>query len=242
MGARVYKELFRLRASDYDTYNRLHMSTVLDLCQDVAGVHAEDLHVSYEELLAEDKIWMVLRTKVEVVKYPPLFANVLVKTWPLEPNRVDMDRDYLIMSSDEKEVYFKVVSKWVACTYSSRRLVRARDIHFDIDGYEDSNLFPGSFDKVQIEGEHEYKSNEVMSTFLDLDHNGHINNVKYFNYIIISIEELQDEVIKGMQIDYIHELPKDTPIEIRYFKEGKTFFVKGIANDVESFVAKIEVE
>ena len=242
MGNKSYEEIFRLRASDYDRYNRVNMSTILDLCQDIAGVHAEELHVSYEEMLAEDKIWMVLRTKIEVLKYPPLFANVLVRTWPLKPNRVDMDRDYLIMSKDGKETYFKVVSKWVACTYSTRRLVRARDIHFDVDAYEETSLFEGPFNKLDLPEEHEYQSNIVTSTFLDLDHNGHINNVKYFNYIIISIEELQDKVIKNMQIDYIHELSKDTPIEIRYFKENNIFDVKGISNDIESFVAKIEVE
>ena len=45
-----------------------------------------------------------------------------------------------------------------------------------------------------------------------------------------------------MQIDYVHELKKDFPVEIQYMRRDKTFYVKGISNGVESFLAKIEIE
>ena len=111
MGENIYLEKFRLRVSDYDYKDQILLSAILDLCQDVAGKHAIELGVGYDDMIVQDKIWMVIRTKVEVIKNPPFSCNVLVETWPIEPNRVDMDREYLIMSEDGKEEYIKVTSK-----------------------------------------------------------------------------------------------------------------------------------
>lgn len=242
MANEVFKEKFRLRVSDYDCHDHLLISAILDLCQDVAGKHADLLGVGFDDFISKDKIWMILRTQIEVIKYPPLYSNVLVTTWPHKPNRVDMDRDYLITSEDEKEVYVKVCQKWVSVSFSTRMLLRAKDIVFNLDFFKEERLFKEEFPKLQFDDENrEYETVFTHSSFLDLDHNGHINNIKYFNFIVNSINSLQGRKIKKMQIDYIHELSKDTPIEIRYFIDEDTFYVKGFSNSRESFSAKIIV-
>ena len=46
-----------------------------------------------------------------------------------------MEREYLILSEDEKEEYAHVTSKWVLCSNSTRRLLRAKEAEFKIDNY-----------------------------------------------------------------------------------------------------------
>ena len=150
MANKYFYEKYRLRTNDFDTLDHIYMSSILDFCQDVAGEHANDLKVGFKDLYKDNKIWMVLRTKIKAIDYPPTLSSVLVKTWPLAPNRVDMDRNYLITSIDEEKTYFKVVSKWIVCNISDRRLVRAKDVHFDIDSYSDEILFDEPFDKLSF--------------------------------------------------------------------------------------------
>lgn len=242
MSNSFFKEKFRLRVSDFDCHDNLLVSTILDLCQDVAGKHAESLNVGFDKMINEDKIWMILRTKFEIVKQIPLYSTVVVKTWPCKPGRVDMDREYVILSEDEKETYVKITSKWVVCSYSTRKLLKAREADFVIDGYLEEKNFEGSFDKIEDCDLSNCNEAFVNTTYLDLDHNGHINNIKYGNFIVNAIEEIQDKKIKSMQIDYRQELSKNVPVKMKYRIKDKIFFVKGYSNNIESFIAKIEIE
>ena len=65
MGNEIYEELFRLRVSDFDCFDRLTPFAILDLSQDIAGKHAANLHVGYDDLISNDVVWMLLRTRYE---------------------------------------------------------------------------------------------------------------------------------------------------------------------------------
>ena len=175
--ANVYKEKFRLRVSDYDKLDQVLISSILDLCQDVAGKHAIELGVGYDDMIVRDIIWMIIRSKVRIIKNPPFSSNVVVKTWPSAPGRLDMEREYLILSEDEKEEYAHVTSKWVLCSNSTRRLLRAKEAEFKIDSYIEDKLFNEAFDKVSFDENKELKTSIVKTNYLDLDHNGHIKKV-----------------------------------------------------------------
>lgn len=240
--ANVYKEKFRLRVSDYDKLDQVLISSILDLCQDVAGKHAIELGVGYDDMIVRDIIWMIIRSKVRIIKNPPFSSNVVVKTWPCAPGRLDMEREYLILSEDEKEEYAHVTSKWVLCSNSTRRLLRAKEAEFNIDSYLEDKLFNEAFDKVSFDENKELKTSIVKTNYLDLDHNGHINNVKYANFMMLGIEEIQNKAIKNFQIDYLHELKANEDVVLNYYVENNTIYVKGSSLNEDSFIARIEIE
>ena len=91
---------YHLRTSDFDMRNRILPASVLDLFQDAAGEHATALGVGYYDLLPENKCWMILRTRYEVIRQPKLFSDVTVRTWPIESRRIEFDRDYIMYDSE----------------------------------------------------------------------------------------------------------------------------------------------
>ncbi len=241
MNNSIYEEKFKLRMNDYDNRDHIYIGTIMDLFQDVAGSHADLLHIGYDDLIKNDLIWMILRNKVEIYNTNPKSDYVVVKTWPHVPGRVDMDRDYLIYSEDG-ELIAKGCSKWVVCSYKTRKLIRAKDFNYHIDDFCKVVNFEEPFDKVIFDDSRDVKTNEIRTTFLDVDHNGHINNTKYLKYIFICVEEIQNREIKKLQIDYLHELTKNLIVTIKYYQIGDTIFVKGISCNKDCFVAKIEME
>ena len=241
MDRRYYTESFRLRVNDFDCNDRVLVSSILDLCQDVAGMHAITLGVGYKQMITQNKIWMVIRTKMEIIKYPPISSHIVVKTWPLNPGRVDMDRDYLICSLDGEE-YIKVTSKWVVCDLNSRKLLRAKEANFELDSFAEERLFEEEFVKIQFDDDKIINNSIIKTNYLDLDHNKHINNIKYANYILLGVNELRNKVIKKFQIDYLHELYVDEEIHLKYYLENNVLFVKGSSLNGDAFVAKIDVE
>lgn len=240
IGEKEYCEKFRLRVGDYDYQDRLYLRSILDICQDAAGKHADLLHIGYRDLIAENKIWMVLKTKAEILKYPPFSSVITVKTWPIEPNRIDMDRDYLLLSEDEREVYAKVSSKWVVCSSVTRKLMRAKEVCFDLNEFHSKRVFEENWSKTEVPESFDGES-VVMTTVLDLDHNGHINNAKYCDFIYLAVSPLQGKDIRRFQIDYISELKANQEVIVRYKKEGNRYYVWGFCKESKSFLAFIEI-
>ena len=241
MDRRYYVEKFKLRVSDYDCNDKLLVSSILDMCQDIAGNHALELGVGFDQMIAQNKIWMIIRTKIDIIKHPPFSSQVLVKTWPIAPGRVDMDREYIISSLDGEE-YVRVTSKWVVCDAKTHKLLRAKEANFLLESFIEDRLFDEPFNKIEFDNSIDSKEAIVKTNYLDLDHNKHINNVKYANFILLGVKELQNKVIKKFQIDYLNELQADEDVRMNYYFVDDVLYVKGASLNNDSFVAKIEIE
>ena len=244
MGKASFSNTFKLRVSDFDFKDNILLSSVLDFAQDVAGNHADTLGIGYSDFIKDDKIWMVIRHEIEYVEYPPLYEEIKVITWPLAAGKIECDRETLIVSSkDENRVYIKMSSKWIVASYSTRRIQRLVDLY---KGCEEELLTNRNFSQSASKlPEFEFdnpKSGTVIPSVLDLDHNGHINNAKYANYIYLALPELHGVRMKHVQMDFDKELVKDVPVIIKYEQIDKIFNIVAFQNDVKCFVAKITIE
>ena len=129
MEKNVFEKEFELRISDFDCFDKIKPSVILDFFQDVAGEHADILSVGFNDLIKKDLIWVLVRTKYEVIKEPNLYSKIKIKTWPHPKGRIDFDRDYLILD-ENNNILIKGTSKWVIVNYKTRRLSLTKDIDF----------------------------------------------------------------------------------------------------------------
>jgi acyl-ACP thioesterase len=79
----------------------------------------------------------------------------------------------------------------------------------------------------------------VKPSYLDIDHNGHINNTKYVNYIFNNLNELQDKEIVEFQMEYVQELRKNQEFYLSYTKKENEFYIKGESDKGVHFITKI---
>lgn len=203
------KKSYPLRVSDFDRHQRILPSTVLDLFQDAAGVHADMLGVSGPQLLEKNLCWMITRTRFEVIKQPLLYQNVTVKTWPIESHRIELDRDYEIYS-ESGELLIRGTTAWVVMDISDReapKLVMARDFELGLENYLPDRTFERAFPRVAF--------NKIVSTspylytpvYTDLDMNGHVNNAKYATFVLNAVaEELGGREIFDVRLDFSKEI------------------------------------
>ena len=219
-----YKEKISLRVNDFDCNDNILISAVLDLFQDVAGKHATKLGVGYNELLKKNRAWMVVRTKIDILKQPKQEEVVTIRTWPLPLNKIDANRCYEMLNEND-EVLVRGISKWVNVDVNLRRMVRL-DIDYGIGEFDSDHNLLDNFEKIK---EIEDCENVVKITpnYLDLDHNGHVNNSKYINFALNNIKKLQNKEIKHCQIEYIKELQKEQEFDLYNKVDGKEVFVVG---------------
>ena len=62
-----YSEKFNLRINDFDCHDRILISSILDLFQDVAGKHATKLKIGFNDLIIKNRLWAIVRTKFKII-------------------------------------------------------------------------------------------------------------------------------------------------------------------------------
>lgn len=237
----VFERKFNLRASDFDCYVRMTPSAILDLFQEVAGAHAEELGIGFHPLIEKKMLWVIVRAKYTVIKQPEIHTSVTVKTWPLPPTRLGFRREYLIEDLDGNTL-IKGTSDWVLMHSEERKLIPCGDI------YPKGYIFCGdkNFEEKTArlrDFEADSGTFTVIPAFCDLDMNGHVNNTKYANFVLNSLNLNRNEVIETFQTDYHHEVKRDTALNIHIKRDGKEILAKGTDTGGENmFFSKITLK
>ncbi len=234
-----WQKEYALRASDFDTYNRIKPSSVLDLFQDAAGQHGEEIGVGFAAMIARSYLWVLTRVKFRILSNPKAYQTVLIKTWPLEPNRLNYRREYRIESL-EGEVLIIGSSEWVVIHSETRRLLAVPDLYDFSDGFRTEMMFEVRMGRAR-DFEAVGEPYTVKAGFSDLDRNGHVNNTKYAGYVLDAIDPSADAVLDTFQIDYRKEVLKGTDLHLFVTREEGAVLAKGQNDQGETmFSCKLE--
>lgn len=238
---KIWQKEYSLRAGDFDKFDRIKPSAVLDLFQDAASQHAEEIGVGFNDMLAQEYLWVLTRIKYEIISSPLRYQTVKVKTWPLKPNRLNYRREYCMEDTDGNKLIVGS-SEWVVIHSSERKLLSVPDLYkFDGD-YHNDVMFEGKLQKIR-DFEAECPPRIINAGFSELDLNDHVNNTKYANYVLDAINPAQNEILKTFQIDYRKEVMQGTELNIYHKREDGLISAKGQNNDGDiMFACKIELK
>ena len=229
-----------LRTSDFDRFRRIRPAAVMDLFQDVAGVHANMLGCGYNDLIESKLMWVLVRVKFTVEKQPEMFSEVAVQTWPLEPSRAGFRREYL-MTDAEGNTLIRGSSDWVIMHSEERKLVSVKDLYPIKDGFCTEVMHPERLAKIR-DFEAESEGFSVNPEFSDIDMNGHVNNIKYMDFVFDAVSPEKSLDIISAQIDYRKEILPGTKLNIYTQKTDDGILAKGTDLDGNTmFLCKIEL-
>ncbi len=231
----VWQKQYALRAGDFDRFDQIKPSAVLDLFQDAAGQHAEELGVGFAQMLARSYLWVLVRIRFRIIKAPVRYQDVRVKTWPLEPNRLSYRREYCITDENE-EVLIIGTSEWVVMHSEKRRLLSVPDLYPFTSGFCEDVMFEGKLGKVQ-DFEASAAAHSIAVRFCDLDINGHVNNTKYADYALDALESTGENMLQEFQIDYRKEVYDGMLLNIYAQKADGQALIKGENADGETMFA-----
>ncbi|MBQ7780378.1 MAG: hypothetical protein IJ404_07795 [Clostridia bacterium] len=239
MNNRLWQKEYYLRASDFDKFSKIKLSSVLDLFQDAAGQHAEALGVGFEAMLAHSYLWVLVRIKLQIISQPERYQKVLVKTWPLAPHRLNYRREYCI----ENEAGEKLIvgsSEWVIINSEKRTLVSDPDLYPFVDNFYPEMNFEPRLMRVRdfdpTDGAY-----TVTPGFCELDVNNHVNNTKYANYVIDALSPDGDFDVDLFQIDFRKEVVRGSKLSVYHKSEGDLILAKGQNESGETmFVCSIK--
>ena len=236
---KIFEMKYDLRTSDFDKFNHIRVSSVLDLFQDAACRHAEEIGVGFEEMNKRSYIWVLVKTRFEIFSQPEVRQGVIVKTWPLEPNKYIYRREYCI-EDENGEKLIVGSSEWVVVHSEKRRLVAAPDLYSFTEGFHTEMNFEARHNKVD-----DFDIQSLPYTFKpgfsQLDVNNHVNNTKYADFVLDAINPEDAFEIEGFQIDYRKEVLQGTQLNIHFKKCDNNVLAKGLnENDNVMFACMIK--
>ena len=224
---------FLLTAGMLDEYDKLRPYSILDLFQEMACRHADEIGVGYHKMLSDGYNWVITKNKFEIHKYPEASESVLVYTWPIAPGRADFDRAYLIKTLNG-EILVEGKSKWCVIDSQTHKIIRSDKIKFNGEYInKESNI---EFDRSTIlkQNELDFLFDYVVTPSM-LDHYHHMNNAKYAEVVYDALRLQSNEEIKTLQINNLKELKCGEIIKVFKTQINDTVYVYGYTEEQNEY-------
>ena len=213
-----YVKDYCVEYGDVDYFKKIRLSKLFSYLQEISSLHSASLGIGIETLAKDFNVaWALVRMRVDVIKFPEWNQEITVETWPLEPKKLEFERDYFVKDKDGN-VLVKAISSWVIIDLDERAIRKSELIKIDYPELITQRAIDCKFAKLKPFGEciHSYSKKIGYS---DIDINGHLNNRKYIDYLMdcFSLEEHSKYEVSSIQVGYIKEaLPGDN---ISFYKD-----------------------
>ena len=217
--APIWEEQRIIEPFDVDILGRLRPQTLFAYLLNSAWNHARGTGYGYEELSANNLMWVLIKMHL-IIKWQPKWGDqVAIETWGKRIERLYALRDFAV-SSASGEKMISATSSWMVLNKTSGRPQR---FHLKTDGFP---WQPGreeietNLQKVQeLQGGKQIAHFRVQ--FSDIDVNRHVNSTKYLQWMIDSHsqEHLEEAELKAIELSFLAEaLPND---EVAVLSEGR---------------------
>lgn len=220
-----YEKAVRVGAAESGICYQCRPAGLLSLLQEAATEASCDIHVSGPEMVARyNAIWMVARTWYRLDR-PLMWGDRLtIRTWHRANRGAALYRDFDLLVDGTP--VGEAVSLWVLADAENRRMLRMSKVTelTDTGGgglCKDKTLaalhLPDQLDLLERRRFH----------YSDTDSNGHVNNVRYADWIAdaAGLEKLMgNRFVSALQIGYLKECQAGESLDIyRCWEEGRCF-------------------
>ena len=163
----------------------LPTSFLFELLQRAAAEHAEALGVGGESLRRDGLAWILLQWSLEIASWPEARETVRIETWPSGYTDRIVRRDFFVLSAGGERLG-RATSHWAMLDLSRRRPVRMPEAVRRLAITSRNGALDAPLAKLPA------PDPPVLAATLTvgpghLDANGHVNNVRYVEWILASL-------------------------------------------------------
>ena len=166
----------RVMPSMCDENSLMSIPAILDLFQDVAGIHAGSVGIGALDLEEMGLFWIVSKIRLRIIRRPFVDEMLDAVTWIQPADRATCERDWSISKDGETLAYVRSV--WAALRRDNGRPAHMADFYPDSDftiappDNEPFTRMSRKFEGAEPLGDYKIRS-------VDIDRGGHMNNVNY---------------------------------------------------------------
>src|SRR5699024_10015659 len=156
--------------------------------------------------------------RVKINSYPFVRELIDVKTWASNFRKFYANREFKILNKNQEELV-NASSIWIFLDMVRKRPLRVTKDIADLYGLDGNILFHEFYD---FNRPFESKNGLVFRVRKsDIDYNNHVNNVKYFQWMLETVPKYFDDqyILREFEIQYKKEVGLGSLINSSYFEE-----------------------
>ncbi|MDD4820537.1 MAG: thioesterase [Flavobacteriales bacterium] len=242
----VYTQTFSVEWDNTAATGRLSLPGLLNFIQLTAGDHANVCRFGYYEMTKAHQAWVLTRLKVQFSDLPKWTEKVEVSTWIETFNGTISVRNMLI--THQGNVIAKVSTVWVCINYQKRApeciaIPYPKDIILP-----DRKLDITTASRIKIPSELS-TLREYHVSYSDIDAMGHVNNIKYTQWILDSLPYEKALSIKQgtIEVNFLSELHIGDTVLIEYSPDNSqdtsgTFVIRRKGDEKPAFLSHFTAE
>ena len=219
-----YKVLYH----DTNSNELVGISRIFKYLQETATSQMKAQRPSYNELLSQNKAFILSGIRVEV--YEPLSYDekITVSTWGCPPRGFTFPRSYQI--ERDGELICEANSTWALVDTRDKKLIKASDVelNYSID------------DPLELERQIRFRIpqelklslvGEYTIRYTDTDVNGHMNNTNYPDMLFNALPSPESKVVRSIAISYQNEAKKGDYLKLYMGKTDGKYYMRSVHED-----------
>ena len=198
----VYERDYRIKSSDADAKQRLRISRMFTILQEVSIEHTTERGL----------LWIVTLQQAKIVRMPVYDEPVHIATWPGNTMHILFPRYYRITDADGN-VLIEASALWALMDRNTRKVIFPEEHGVAIKGMRIGKEIPlPRAPRIPVTAETE--SFTVPYSYVDL--NGHMGNTRYFDLAEDRMPPaLRARNLIGIQTEYSREALPDAEVLLR---------------------------
>jgi medium-chain acyl-[acyl-carrier-protein] hydrolase len=212
-----FEKEYRIHVYETGPDGKLNLYSLFNYMQDIASDHAIRLGFGRDDLLRDNRFWVLSRIYAVIDIWPVWEETVVLKTWPNGTDKLFALRNYEVAYPDGRHIA-SGTSSWLILDQTSKKVQRPDSIlsqyNFNLHT-EDSSLRYAT--KIDPSKEIGNLSPAFRIKVSDLDVNLHTNNVRYLKWATdtYDLDFIMKNDPQSAEINYLAESRFDEEIIIR---------------------------
>jgi medium-chain acyl-[acyl-carrier-protein] hydrolase len=234
----TFDKEYRIHVYETGPDGKLNLCSLFNYLQDIASDHAVRLGFGRDDLMRDNRFWVLSRIYAEIDIWPLWEENIIVKTWPNGTDKLFALRNYDVRYPDGRHIAHGI-SSWLILDRTTKRVQRPDSIlseyHPDLV-YEKSPVRHA--EKLEPASEIFETSPTFKVRVSDLDVNLHTNNVNYLKWVsdLYDLDFITKYSPVSAEINYLAESVFNDEINIKTSvgKNAGTFYNHSVYRTTDS--------
>ena len=224
----LFEKEYRVHVYETGPDGKLNLYSLFNYMQDIASDHSVKLGFGRDDLMRDNRFWVLSRMYTVITEWPQWEDSIIVKTWPNGTDKLFALRNYEVNYPDGRHIA-SATSSWLILDRTTKKVQRPDSILTQYNPNLHTDESPVRYaSKLEPASEDGQISPGFRIKVSDLDINLHTNNVRYLKWVSdnYDLEFVMKNVPQSAEINYLAESLDNEEIKIRTSveKENTCFY------------------
>jgi len=213
----LFEKEYNVHVYETGPDGKLNLYSLFNYMQDIASDHAIKLGFGRDDLMRDNRFWVLSRIYAEIDEWPLWEESIILQTWPNGTDKLFALRNYEVRYPEGRHIA-SGTSSWLILDHTTKKVQRPDSIltQYNPDLHSESSPIRYAT-KINAAGENGVISPLFRIKVSDLDVNLHTNNVRYLKWVSDSynLDFVMNNNPRSAEINYLAESRFDEEIMIR---------------------------